>query len=328
MKYVIVDIETANPNITSICQIAIVTYENGQITDQWHTLINPKTDFHYMNVAIHGIDERTVRNAPTLSDVADTIKAKFADNLICSYGAFDRSSLTRIFPELSNQWLDIVRVVRRSWNQEFAKYGYGLASMASTLKIKQANHHDALDDVLVAGEILLKALEDSQKDLDFWLDRVRKPIDLDNYQKAHGKLEGNPEGELHGETIVFTGELSIPRAKAAELAAQAGCNVATSVSKKVTLLVIGEQDLTKLNGKELSSKEIKARELIEKGHPIQLLSEKDFYHLISCEIEVSPKQPKSIKQREKQNKDNAHSGISLNLSIIINEDGEIKIEHK
>lgn len=284
MKYVIVDIETANPNITSICQIAIVTYENGQITDQWHTLINPKTDFHYMNVAIHGIDERTVRNAPTLSDVADTIKAKFADNLICSYGAFDRSSLTRIFPELSNQWLDIVKVVRRAWDKKFAEKGYGLGKMAKALKITQNQHHDALDDVIVAGQILQKTFENSGENLEFWLQRSKKPIDLAHYQKAHGKLEGklegNPEGELHGETIVFTGELSIPRAKAAELAAQAGCNVATSVSKKVTLLVIGEQDLTKLNGKELSSKEIKARELIEKGHPIQLLSENDFYRLI------------------------------------------------
>lgn len=280
MKYVIVDIETANPNITSICQIAIVTYENGKITDQWHSLINPKTYFHEMNVMIHGITERTVRDAPTLSDVADVIKAKFSDNVICSYGAFDRSSLTRIFPELSNQWLDIVKAVRRAWDKKFAEKGYGLAKMAKALKIKQNQHHDALDDVLVAGEILKKVFEDSQQDLEFWLERVRKPIDLENYQKAHSKLEGNPEGELYGETIVFTGELSIPRAKAAELAAQAGCNVATGVSKKVTLLVIGEQDLTRLNGKELSSKEIKARELIEKGHPIQLLSEVDFLALI------------------------------------------------
>ncbi|WP_165888735.1 exonuclease domain-containing protein [Mannheimia granulomatis] len=64
-KFVIVDIETANPDITSICQIAIVTYENGEITDQWHTLINPKTYFHEINVMIHGITERKVRNAPT-----------------------------------------------------------------------------------------------------------------------------------------------------------------------------------------------------------------------------------------------------------------------
>lgn len=280
MKYVIVDIETANPNITSICQIAIVTYENGKITDQWHTLINPKTYFHEMNVMIHGITERTVRDAPTLSEVADVIKAKFSDNVICSYGAFDRSSLTRIFPELTNQWLDIVKVVRRAWDKKFAEKGYGLEKMAKALKIKQNQHHDALDDVLVAGEILKKALADSQKDLAFWLERVRKPIDLDNYPKVNTKLEGNPEGDLYGETIVFTGELSIPRAKAAELAAQAGCNVATSVSKKVTMLIIGEQDLTKLNGKELSSKEIKARELIENGQSIQLLSENDFISLV------------------------------------------------
>lgn len=296
MKYVIVDIETANPNITSICQIAIVTYENGQITDQWHSLINPKTYFHEMNVMIHGITERTVRDAPTLSDVADVIKAKFSDNVICSYGAFDRSSLTRIFPELSNQWLDIVKAVRRAWDKKFAEKGYGLAKMAKALKIKQYQHHDALDDVIVAGQILQKTFENSGENLEFWLERSRKPIDLDNYQKAHGKLEGNPEGELHGETIVFTGELSIPRAKAAELAAQAGCNVATGVSKKVTLLVIGDQDLTKLNGKELSSKEIKARELIEKGHPIQLLSENDFYHLISYQPHEKAKNKKAGKK--------------------------------
>lgn len=280
MKYVIVDIETANPDITSICQIAIVTYEDGQVIDQWHTLINPKTYFHEMNVMIHGITERTVRNAPTLSDVADVIKAKFSDNVICSYGAFDRSSLTRIFPELSNQWLDIVKVVRRAWDKKFAEKGYGLGKMAKALKIKQNQHHDALDDVLVAGEILKKALTDNQKDLEFWLERVKKPIDLDNYQKAHSKLEGNPGGDLYGETIVFTGELSISRVKAAELATQAGCNVATGVNKKVTMLVIGEQDLTKLNGKELSNKEIKARDLIEKGYPIQLLSESDFLRLM------------------------------------------------
>lgn len=280
MKYVIVDIETSNPDITSICQIAIVTYENGQVIDQWHTLINSKTYFHEMNVMIHGITERTVRDAPTLSEVADVIKAKFSDNVICSYGAFDRSSLTRIFPELTNQWLDIVKVVRRAWDKKFAEKGYGLDKMAKALKIKQNQHHDALDDVLVAGEILKKALADSQKDLAFWLERVRKPIDLDNYPKVNTKLEGNPEGDLYGETIVFTGELSIPRAKAAELAAQAGCNVATSVSKKVTMLIIGEQDLTKLNGKELSSKEIKARELIENGQSIQLLSENDFISLV------------------------------------------------
>ncbi|VEH66060.1 DNA polymerase III subunit epsilon [Rodentibacter pneumotropicus] len=136
-KYCVVDIETANPDITSICQIAIVCYENGAIIEQWESLINPKSYFHPINVSIHGIDERDVRNAPTISDVEPIIKSMFAENIVCSYGAFDRSSLQRIFPELKNDWLDIVRVVRRSWDQQFAKYGYGLANIAQVLKIEQ-----------------------------------------------------------------------------------------------------------------------------------------------------------------------------------------------
>lgn len=279
-KFVIVDIETANPDITSICQIAIVTYENGQMVEQWHSLVNPQTYFHPINFSIHGIDESDVENAPTITELEPTIKAKFSDSLICSYGSFDKSSLTRIFPELTNEWLNITMVVRRAWEQQFSQYGYGLRAMADALKIQQRQHHDALDDCIVAGQILLKALEHSQEDLDFWLKRVRKPIDLNAYNQSQRNQTGNPDGALYGETIVFTGELSIPRAKATEMALEAGCNVATSVNKKVTMLVLGEQDLTKLKGKELSSKEQKALELIEKGYQIQLLLEQDFMRLI------------------------------------------------
>jgi len=117
--------------------------------------------------------------------------------------------------------------------------------------------------------------------LEFWLKRSKQPINLEAYKNSHSRISGNPDGALYGETIVFTGELSIPRAKAVELAAEVGCNVATGVSKKVTMLIVGEQDLSKLNGKELSNKEIKAKELIEKGHEIQLLSESDFLNLIN-----------------------------------------------
>ncbi|VEH66059.1 DNA polymerase III subunit epsilon [Rodentibacter pneumotropicus] len=46
------------------------------------------------------------------------------------------------------------------------------------------------------------------------------------------------------------------------------------------MLVIGEQDPIKLKGKSLSSKEQKALDLIEKGHPIKLLLEDDFFKLI------------------------------------------------
>ena len=72
--------------------------------------------------------------------------------------------------------------------------------------------------------------------------------------------EGNAEGPLFGEVVVFTGALSMPRRKAADAAADAGCEVAGGVTKKTTLLIVGDQDVTKLAGHSKSSKHRKAED--------------------------------------------------------------------
>lgn len=284
-KFIVIDIETANPDLTSICQIGIAVFENGELVDQWGTLINPNAYFDEMNIYIHGITPSMVRNSPTIKQVESKIKGYFADNVVCSYGAFDRVSLTRIFPDLQNRWLDIMRVVRRCWSDKFAEKGYGLAKVSKHLKIKQENHHNALDDAIVAGGILNKALFESGKSLDYWLDRVEKPIHVEYDENGHIlskiKRQGDPNGPLYGEVVVFTGELSIPRQDAAKKAASVGCDVVDGVSKKVTLLIKGIQDKSRLAGKELSNKEIKAQELISKGHNIRILSENDFLELVN-----------------------------------------------
>ena len=65
------------------------------------------------------------------------------------------------------------------------------------------------------------------------------------------------------------------------MAAAAGCNVAENVSKKVTMLVVGTQDKTKLLGYDKSTKHRKAEALIAKGAEIEILSESDFLDLIA-----------------------------------------------
>ena len=65
------------------------------------------------------------------------------------------------------------------------------------------------------------------------------------------------------------------------MAAEAGCDVASNVSKKVTMLVVGIQDKTKLKGYDKSGKHRKAEELIVKGQDIQILSESDFLKLLT-----------------------------------------------
>lgn len=93
--------------------------------------------------------------------------------------------------------------------------------------------------------------------------------------------EGNPEGELYGEVMVFTGALEIPRGEAANLAASIGCSVTPNVTKKTTLLVVGDQDISKLAGKEKSSKHLKAEQLILNGQRIRIIKESDFRELVN-----------------------------------------------
>jgi DNA polymerase-3 subunit epsilon len=95
-----------------------------------------------------------------------------------------------------------------------------------------------------------------------------------------GRREGNPEGALYGEVIVFTGMIGIPHWKAEAIAAEIGCRVSSEVTKKTTLLVEGRQDIRKLAGHEKSAKRRRAEELIEQGMPIKILNEAQFETLV------------------------------------------------
>ena len=91
----------------------------------------------------------------------------------------------------------------------------------------------------------------------------------------------NPDGPLYGESIVFTGAISIPRPVAADMAARVGCSVKTGVSGKTTLLVVGAQNMDRLAGYDKSTKHRKAESLIAQGKNIHILSEQDFRALVA-----------------------------------------------
>ncbi len=135
-------------------------------------------------------------------------------------------------------------------------------------------HHDALEDAKAAAQVLLAAMKETGLDVAGWLKRVHQPVSGSITQ------EGNPEGPLHGEVLVFTGALEITRSKAAQLAATVGCTVAEGVTKETTMLVVGNQDARRLAGQEKSSKHRKAEDLILKGQAIKILTEGDFQNLV------------------------------------------------
>ena len=279
-----IDVETANADRASICQIGIVHVREGKIEDQWQTLINPEDCFDTWNVSIHGIDETDVINSPTLPKVRAELHARLRSSVLVSHTSFDRVAFERAMTrydleQLQVTWLDSAKIARRAWPERYGQRGYGLKNIARDLDIS-FRHHDALEDARAAAEIVLSACAATNTDIEGWLRRIGHPITGSSSSSTLStKRERNVDGALFGETIVFTGELAIPRQEAADRAAEAGCEVVRSVSRKVTMLVVGVQDKSKLNGYEKSSNHRKAEDLIEQGVNIQILSECDFSEL-------------------------------------------------
>ena len=170
-------------------------------------------------------------------------------------------------------------MVRRTW-KDLAWKGYGLANVCERIGY-DFKHHDALEDAKAAGYVLLAALRESQQDLEAWSRRVNQPIDPEQSSSGAAiQRDGNPEGDLYGEVVVFTGALELPRTEAANFAASLGCQVASGVTKKTTILVVGDQDVARLAGHEKSSKHRKAEQLVADGHRLRIIRETDFKALV------------------------------------------------
>lgn len=280
-RFVALDVETANPDVSSICKIGLVYFEDGKIVGRKSIFIDPEDYFDPINSSIHGITEDMVVGAPKFPKLANIVLRELKGSIIVHHTYFDRASLLAAAEKYSLElpewrWLDSARVVRRVW-EDVRQTGYNLPNMASRLGI-HFNHHDPEEDARAAGEVLIKASEASGISIEEWTSKAYERI---THNSSHA-MDGNPDGALYGHVIVFTGALSMVRSQAAKMASEAGCQVADGVTKDTTLLVVGDQDVKKLAGHEKSSKHRKAEELIVKGQGLRILRETDFLKIIQA----------------------------------------------
>jgi DNA polymerase-3 subunit epsilon len=169
MDFLAIDVETANSNYASICQIGIVGYSNGLVIKEYETLVNPEDHFDDVNIEIHGIDPSDVRHSPTFPDIYHIIVSLLEDNMAVCHTMFDKLSLNGACSKynlapVSCAWLNSASVARRAWRQ-FARQGYSLLNLCEFLEYK-FKHHDALEDAKAAGHIVLIRVGD-------WLERIK-----------------------------------------------------------------------------------------------------------------------------------------------------------
>jgi DNA polymerase-3 subunit epsilon len=277
-RFIAIDVETANKDQGSICQIGIALVSADGNISAVSIMINPEQHFDEFNVNLHGIDNQKVKRAMNFPKALQMLRPLLERHLLIQHSTFDRRAFdaacdTYDIPKLRSKWFDSVQIARKAWPELKGNGGHGLANLKQHLNLV-FNHHDAKEDAKAAAQVTLLAETITGKTFDELAQKSQM-----KYEQAV-VLEGNQNGALYGHTACFTGKLNMSRADAATYAAGAGISVKAGVSKKITLLIVGDQDITLLAGHTKSSKHRYAEELITQGQKIKILGESEFLNLI------------------------------------------------
>lgn len=308
MGYLAIDFETANEQRASACAVGVVRIDDGTVTDEWQTLINPEAEFAAMNVAIHGIKAADVAAAPTFPEVLDRIIASRdgCELIVAHNAAFDIQVLTgsaaRYGLKLDPQPFACTRVFARHWWPGWPSYG--LAHIVRALDLTGSlgwDHHNALWDARACAAIAERGFAD--KGVTCWADAgAAESIQLGmarltGYDASASLSKGaqapirptapddsalDPDHPLYGRAVCFTGALQLySRRDAAQIVADVGGTFSANVTKKTDLLVVGTQDLDRIGEDGASSKMRKAVELAAAGHHIEVIDEPDFFQMLA-----------------------------------------------
>lgn len=277
-----IDVETATRDNASICQIGIACVLGDQVK-RFVTLIDPETEIDSRNFAIHQIDDDDVHGMPTFPIAIAAMRDLLERNILVQHSNFDRQAFQGAcnrygLAPLSATWGDSINAAKHVWPGLKGSGGFKLSNIASHIGIT-FDHHDAGEDAWACAQVVIQAAAKSGMEIRDLV--LSPPKSTKTAYPAPIKRDANKDGPLCGHCAVFTGSLTIGRAEAANLAASAGIQVVTGVSKKVTLLVVGDQDLTLLAGHNKSSKHRKAEDLIAAGHTIQIIGEAEFISLVT-----------------------------------------------
>ncbi|MGV0991106.1 MAG: exonuclease domain-containing protein [Mycobacterium sp.] len=306
LDFVAVDVETANWDRGSICSFGWAEVRDGQIINTGSRLCRPPEEldwFSGFNIAIHGITPGDVANAPRFDEVVPELLDSFGDLPVVAHNAaFDIGALREAHSYSGIPWPSLSYGCTLVWSRRLlALPSHSLPVVCDYLGFPLDNHHDAACDAIAAGNIAL-ALSESvgAKNLEDLLNatysrlgrlapgqwagcRVRQSGGEggggSRPKPPEANLDADPDNPFYGQHVVFTGGLGCMfRKPAFECVAEAGGIVQNGVTKKTSILVIGDGFAggTVEDFLRVTTKTEKALEYRAKGQPIEFWSEVDF----------------------------------------------------
>ena len=161
-RYVAFDVETPNGRNDRMSAIGITVIEDGEITKELYSLVNPETWFDPFNEQLTGINAETVRNEPTFPELWESIEPVLSNGILVAHNAsFDLSVLSKCLQAYGIGWQTRVKyacTVRMSRKVHPEAENHKLNTMCDLLGI-ELDHHHAGSDSRACGKILLSYLD-------------------------------------------------------------------------------------------------------------------------------------------------------------------------
>lgn len=329
LDFVAVDVETANDNWGSICQIGAVRYRDGQETASQSWLCTPPPGLEHfaeINISIHGITAADVEGAMPFGTAAAELFDFIGSDVIVAHNVqFDSSALRSGLLAAGANVPTIPLACSLALSRDASKQGvisvanHKLPTVVKHLGGASFTHHDATEDARAAGNIITAlaqrfghtgSITDLFTSREFRLGRLGSsailPVlrahtaptsgddlgagtDFRDSTRSAGTSkksasssrapwqavatpdtipdpnpDADPQGALYGQHVTLTGDFD-PYDKGLlwQGIAKRGGQVGKNVTKKTTLLVVGEWA-------KKTSKEKRAEELQEKGQDITM----------------------------------------------------------
>lgn len=276
--------------------------------------------FDARNVQIHGIHPAEVSQAPRFGESYPRLRDFVGDDVLVAHNAAFDVGVIRAGLQASGvggggmNYACTVKMARRTY--DLASYSLPFAAEAAGFEL--TSHHNALADAEACAHIAIDAARRANQasvpelvsHLGLGLGHLpafvpgdpecKELVDARGWRASGHALpqqpgapwpsEGvnvdpnpaaDPSNPLHGEVIVFTGDLGIPRPEAKQRAASVGGRTADRVTRATSVLVVGDgfvaEDLT--TGR-LTRKARHVMAMRDQGRRVEIVSEAEFLQMV------------------------------------------------
>lgn len=161
LDFAAIDFETANGRRSSVCSVGIVIVRNGQIVDEFYSLIQPAPNYYtYWTTEIHGLTRLDTDGQPDFPQVWAQIEDKIKRlPLVAHNRPFDESCLKAVFEEYGMEYPGYEFHCTLAASRRTLKLpSHQLHLVAAECGYEMENHHNALADAEACAAIALKIL--------------------------------------------------------------------------------------------------------------------------------------------------------------------------